>query len=266
MLNFRLGTIGYAYKDWQGPFYPRGLGQSRWLENYAGQFNCVELNTTFHAIPPPERIRDWCEKVGPNFRFAVKTRRSITHERPLRDSIQRMQEFVELMREFGQNLGPILLQLPPKVTFDAFDDLDRMLGSLPNDLRYAIEFRHPSWVQDSTTQMLRGHKACWVGVHHLDHPILRRLRATADFLYIRLIGRHDQFTKKTHEQIDVSSSLIKWHAAIQREIAANADITELWLFSANDYAGHAPATIRRFANIAGGKLHSPPSQFQPSLF
>ncbi|HVT88544.1 MAG TPA: DUF72 domain-containing protein [Tepidisphaeraceae bacterium] len=261
MIRYRLGTIGYAYPDWRGPFYPEGLGQGKWLGFYGGQFDSLELNTTFHAVPIPERVRKWASKVGPDFRFAVKTSRAITHDHPLEAAQAPMLQFIEIVRSFGQTLGPVLIQLPPHVGIDSFGVLDRLLDSLPIDVRYAVEFRHPSWVQDRTTDMLRQHNAAWVGLDHLDHPQLRRLRATADFLYVRLVGKHQRFKETNHEQVDVMDDLRKWHAAICREVRQSPrTIDEVWVMSSNDYAGHSPATLRRFAGIAGIKLLAAPVQ------
>jgi uncharacterized protein YecE (DUF72 family) len=261
MTRFRLGTIGYGYSDWQGPFYPAGLGQNKWLGFYTTQFDSVELNTTFHAPPTPERCRRWASQVGPEFQFAVKTSREITHERPLSSAIQPMLQFVETVRSLGTALGPVLIQLPPHCLIDSFDDLDRLLAALPIDVRYAVEFRHASWVQDRTTDLLRHHNAAWVGLDHLDHRPLRRLRSTADFLYIRLVGRHARLKDITHEQIDVTPDLEKWHHAILRELNRfPSQIKDVWVLSSNDFAGFAPATLRRFATIAGLPLTAAPIQ------
>lgn len=263
MIRYRLGTLGYGYSDWRGPFYPAGMGQSKWLGFYSGQFDCVELNTTFHAQPTVERLVNWASQVGPDFRFAVKTSRTITHDQPLESTGPAMLQFVETARALGNSLGPILIQLPPHCTTESFDTLDRLLASLPKDIRYAVEFRHASWVQDRTTGMLRAHNVAWVGLDHLDHPHLRRLRGTADFLYVRLVGRHDRFEKTTHEQINVSAELQKWHVAILREVdRLQGRIKEIWILASNDYAGFSPATLRRFASVAGISLTSAPIQSQ----
>lgn len=253
MVRWRLGTMGYSYPDWQGPFYPSGCGQARWLPHYATHFDAVELNTTFHAVPTPERLRGWAGRVGNDFRFAVKTNRSITHDAPLAAAIKPMGEFVTVLRELGELLGPVLIQLPPTTSIQQFDALERLLGSLPKDMRFAVEFRHPSWVDDRVTALLSEHRAAWVGLDHLDHPDLRRLRGTAaDFLYVRLVGRHDQFEYLGEEQVDVEPNLHRWHAAIRREVdRLGGGIREVWVLANNDYAGHAPGTLRRFARIAG---------------
>src|SRR5687768_13678275 len=78
--NWRLGTIGFSYADWAGPFYPRGMKPGEYLPYYARFFDAVELHTTFHAIPPPSRIRRWADATPEHFRFTVKSPRAVTHE------------------------------------------------------------------------------------------------------------------------------------------------------------------------------------------
>lgn len=263
MIHYRLGTIGYGYPDWQGPFYPAGEGQSKWLRFYASQFDSLELNTTFHAPPTVERLRRWASRVGPKFRFSVKTSRAITHEQPLESAIPSMLEFVETVRSLGSALGPVLIQLPPYCSTDSFKHLDRLLGALPKDVRVAVEFRNASWVQDRTTDLLRYHNAAWVGLDHIEHPDLRRLRGTTDFLYVRLVGCHERFKETNREQIDVTADLHKWHTAILREVdRSQGRINEVWVLSSNDYAGFSPATLRRFVSIAGISPASSPIQTQ----
>src|SRR5262249_16238768 len=165
----------------------------------------------------------------------------------------------------GNSLGPVLIQLPPHCSAEWFHHLDRLLGALPNDVRFAVEFRNATWVQDQTTDMLRHHNAAWVGLDHIEHPYLRRLRATSDFLYVRLVGCHDRFKEINREQIDVTGDLQKWHAAILREIdRSQGRINEVWVLMSNDYAGFAPSTLRRFAAIAGVTLA--PAPIQTELF
>jgi uncharacterized protein YecE (DUF72 family) len=176
-----------------------------------------------------------------------------------------MMHFVETVRSLGSALGPVLIQLPPRCAADSFDPLDRLLGILPKDVRFAVEFRNATWVQDRTTDMLCSHNAAWVGLDHLDHAYLRRLRATSDFLYVRLIGRHKRFETTDQERVDVMPDLHKWHAAIKREVErSQGRIKEVWVLFSNDYAGFSPNTLRRFAAIAGVSIA--PSPIQTELF
>lgn len=262
-MRYRLGTMGYSYDDWAGTFYPGKTPRGRWLETYARTFPGVELNTTFHATPSPDRIRAWGAAVPPEFRFAIKTGRQITHDLPLSAAGGPMLEFLEVMRTFGPLAGPVLIQFPPTLAADASASLDAFLGTLPTDFRYAVEFRHSSWLKDRTADLLRRHRVCWVALDHVDHPALADVPATTDFLYVRLVGRHGRYDNPGRELLDPTPQLRRWHEWIART-ADGGGIDETWVLFNNDYAGHAPATLRRFADLAAVRL--PRREVEVDLF
>src|SRR6266516_3563603 len=140
----RVGTSGWQYRDWRGPFYPDELTQRRWLEHYAKCFSTVEVNATFYHLPPPETFRKWRDETSDGFLIAVKASRFITHVRRLEDCAEPMKLLVSRAKRLGSKLGPFLVQLPPG--FRA--DLDRLRGFVrvaPAGVRMAFEFRDPSW-------------------------------------------------------------------------------------------------------------------------
>src|SRR5690349_8802040 len=145
MTDWRIGTMGFSYADWVGVFYPSGTKPADFLEHYARHFNAVELDTTFHAIPPAERVRHWARVTPNDFRFSVKTPRTVTHEPPLARAADEMRRFLEVARELGEKLAVVLLQFPPGFSIVAEPALRTFLESLPRDLRFAVAFRHPSW-------------------------------------------------------------------------------------------------------------------------
>src|SRR5205823_1024258 len=111
-LTHRIGTIGFAYPEWQGVFYPGSVAQTDRLAAYAQAFDTVELDTTFYAIPPRERVEKWAGAVPAGFTFCVKTPRAITHDAPLGQGVGGMRLFLEALeplREAGK-LGPVLIQ------------------------------------------------------------------------------------------------------------------------------------------------------------
>src|SRR5688572_19946054 len=113
-MNYRLGTMGFSYADWAGGvFYPPGLKPGEYLSHYAKYFDAVELDTTFHATPPPERFRRWADVTPAGFRFAVKTPKSVTHELPPDKAIGGMHAFLDAARRLGEKLGVVLLQFAP---------------------------------------------------------------------------------------------------------------------------------------------------------
>src|SRR3954471_14710375 len=105
--------MGFSYTDWAGAFYPKSLDRGQWLSFYAKHFNAVELDTTFYAVPPVERVERWRDETPDDFRFTAKTPSGITHESLLDRAVPRMLEFLEVMHHFGPKLAAVLLQFPP---------------------------------------------------------------------------------------------------------------------------------------------------------
>jgi uncharacterized protein YecE (DUF72 family) len=135
-----VGTSGFSYPSWRGEFYPEKSRPADFLELYAGQLPSVELNNTFYKLPAEEQLYAWAERTPPEFRFAVKMNRRITHF----GRLELLPTFSERVRILGERLGPILVQFPPTRTRD--DGLLRfLLDSFDPALEYAFEFRHESW-------------------------------------------------------------------------------------------------------------------------
>src|SRR5688500_7978769 len=96
--NVRIGTQGWNYDAWVGPFYPEGSRAGDFLALYARAFNTVEVDSTFYAIPSEKVVHGWVERTPDDFVFALKLPQEITHERRLRDSKDLLAQFVERMR------------------------------------------------------------------------------------------------------------------------------------------------------------------------
>ena len=112
--SFLVGTSGWHYKHWLGPFYPEKLPASKMLSYYVQYFDTVELNTTFYRLPPPTAVAEWKKNTPPNFCFAAKGSRFITHMKKLRDPEPALQKYFERIHGLGKKLGPIVFQLPPQ--------------------------------------------------------------------------------------------------------------------------------------------------------
>jgi uncharacterized protein YecE (DUF72 family) len=135
-----VGTSGFSYPSWRGGFYPGKAKPADFLELYSARLPSVELNTTFYQLPAEEQLRSWAERTPPDFRFAVKMSRRITHF----GRLELIPTFCESVRLLGERLGPMLVQFPPTRPRD--DGLLRLLlDSLDPELEYAFEFRHESW-------------------------------------------------------------------------------------------------------------------------
>jgi uncharacterized protein YecE (DUF72 family) len=221
--EWHLGTMGFGYKEWQGVLYPDGLAARNYLAYYGERFDAVEIDSTFYGTPTPETVARWTAVTPPHFTFCVKTPRAITHDlRLLPDAYGQMDHFLTTMRGLADKLGAVLIQLPPDFTTQEQPVLARFLERLPTDLRFAVEFRHRSWEEtaESTTHLLQNHRICWATADyiHLSHTI----RPTTDFLYLRFIGPHGQFSSKDRELVDKTAVLQAWWQQMQPHLPQNS--------------------------------------------
>jgi uncharacterized protein YecE (DUF72 family) len=182
--HVRVGCSGWVYRDWRGPVYPPGLPQRRWFEHYATLFDTVEINNTFYRLPPPETVEAWARQAPPGFCFAPKLGQFGSHRMKLRDAARWLPNHLDRVRRLGPALGPNLVQLPPRWRRDP-GRLDEFLSAAPSDVRWAVEFREPSWLHDDVFTVLERHGAA-LCLHDLlaDHPWIR----TTDWTYVRFHG------------------------------------------------------------------------------
>jgi len=177
-----VGTSGWQYRDWRGPFYPSKLAQAKWLEFYVERFGTVEVNNTFYRLPPPETFAGWARRVPDDFVMVVKMSRYLTHVKRLRDPAEPVERFFANASPLGNKLGPVLVQLPPQLAAD-LPALDDTLARFPAGTRAAVEFRHPSWFTDETAELLARHDAAFCLA---DSPRRRTPRwRTATWGYVR---------------------------------------------------------------------------------
>jgi len=260
-MHFRLGTVGFSYADWSGSFYPRDLKATDYLEFYSRYFDTVELDTTFHAVPEAHTVARWAAAVPSDFRFAVKCPASITHGARIDQQIAPMLWFLEVMRGLGAKLGPVLLQFPPGFNFAEFDRLSEFLTHLPEDVRYAVEFRHPSWLTAQTAALLKQTRVAWAVGDYATKPL--PVRVTTDFLFIRWIGIHHQFEKLDHEQLDLSDRLEWWKSQFD---LAPQPVKEIWGYVNNDFSGYAIATCNRLKRMLDLPAREPGPEDRGELF
>ncbi len=154
-----VGVSGFSYASWKGKFYPKDLKSEDFLSFYAGKLNSVEINSSFYAPPSATVVKSWASRTGEDFRFAIKSPRLITHTLKLgkgaSDAADRLGKTLELL---GGKLGPILFQLPPFSRQD-LKALESFLTQTVGVKKKVFEFRHESWLNDSTYQLLDRHES-----------------------------------------------------------------------------------------------------------
>lgn len=180
----RIGTSGWQYRDWRGPFYPRGLARGRWLEHYAASFGTVEVNNAFYRLPEAGTFASWAARVPDGFSIAVKASRYLTHVRRLRDPAEPVERLMVRAAHLGDRLGPVLLQLPPNLGADPGALAGVLAAFAAHGARVAVEFRHPSWFTERCYELLAGHGAalCWADRN--SRPVTPLVR-TAAWGYVR---------------------------------------------------------------------------------
>jgi uncharacterized protein YecE (DUF72 family) len=224
-----IGTSGWHYDHWQGPFYPEQLVKSDFLAFYQKHFQTVEINNSFYHLPAEKTLREWREKVPPGFVFAVKGSRYITHMKKLKDPQQSIKRFLDRVQILEDRLGPILFQLPPRWHFNA-DRLRAFLEALPREYRYALEFRDPSWLNQEVYRLLTDHGAAFCIYEFAGQ--LSPKEITASFVYIRLHGPRGPYQGKYETQ-----TLADWAGAISTWTSQGK---EVFCYFDNDEAGYAP--------------------------
>ena len=250
--RIRLGTQGWNYDAWVGPFYPEGTRPADYLAVYARAFETVEVDSTFYAVPPVKTVRGWHDRTPAGFTFALKLPQEITHERRLRDSADVADLFFDRARELGTKLGPVLIQLGPDFGPAELPALANMLPTLPRDIKFAIEFRQRAWINDGVLALLAEHgvaltltDARWVPRKQM---LALAGRPTADFTYIRWMGGNRDIVDYSRIQIDRSRELEQWAGVL----ATLAKVrVKVYGYVNNHFAGHSPQSTRDVQRMLG---------------
>ncbi len=154
MARILIGTSGWHYASWRGVFFPKELLIKHQLAYYASQFQTAELNGVFYRTPTENAVRSWREQTGPDFVFAWKASKFITHWKRLSDrSVNSLELMESRLALLGDKAGPVLFQLPPQFEADP-ERLGAFFKLLSNKRRYSFEFRHPSWYCPRIMRML----------------------------------------------------------------------------------------------------------------
>jgi uncharacterized protein YecE (DUF72 family) len=256
--RIRLGTQGWNYAGWVGPFYPSGTRPRDFLKLYSRGLDTVEVDSTFYAIPAASTVRGWVERTPEGFTFSLKVPRDITHEQRLVGTDALFDEFTDRARELGPKLGPILIQLGPDFAPSERSALQRFLARLPPDLRFAVEFRQRGWINEETHSLLTDHQVAlaltegkWIP-REWALSLLRR--PTADFHYLRWMGEHDEIVDFSQVQVDRSAELREWADAMAELPSLGFTV---YGYVNNHFSGHSPATVRALLRLLGEKPVAP---------
>jgi uncharacterized protein YecE (DUF72 family) len=241
MACVRIGTAGWHYASWRGPFFPDDLRLKDQLQYYANQFDTAELNGVFYRTPTPDAVKNWREQTGKDFVFAWKASKFITHWKRLSEnsvnSLELLEDRLSLLRG---KAGPILFQLPPNFQADA-ERLAAFLKLLRKRRRYSFEFRHPSWYQPKILKLLTKHNIALCLSDHHDAPA--PWRRTADFVYVRGHGPGGRY-----EGHYSAAQLADWGKRIRSWKRQGCDV---YVYFDNDQKSAAPADARKLVRLLG---------------
>ena len=231
-MKLHVGTSGFSYKQWKGPFYPEDLSNKDMLRFYAERLPSVEINNTFYRMPKVEVLESWADQVPEGFRFAIKASRRITHIKRLKQPVEETNYLIENLGALGERLGVVLFQLPPNLKKD-LERLQSFLELLDGRVPAAFEFRNETWVDDEVAECLaaRGAALC---VSETDEAGDGTPRVTAPFGYLRL--RRSGYT---------SEELAAWSARL-----ADLDWVEAFVFFKHEDAGAGPRMAAEFLSLA----------------
>jgi uncharacterized protein YecE (DUF72 family) len=232
-MNLYIGTSGYSYKEWKGSFYPEKIPAKEMLRYYAERLSTVEINATFYRMPQPSMLENWKEQVPGTFRFSLKASQRITHFKRLKETDQETKYFLETAAVLGEQLGVVLVQLPPNMKKD-LPRLETFLAQLPQTLRIAFEFRNPEWFDDDVVELLRSQNRALV-VSDTDDLPATHIDKTSDWGYLRL--RRVNYSEEV---------LAEWLERIRAQ-----DWKDTFVFFKHEDEGTGPKLAAQFLKLAG---------------
>lgn len=230
-----VGTSGFAYKEWKGPFYPEETKDRDMLTLYSERLPSVEINYTFRRLPSESTIEKWKTDTSDDFRFTLKASQRITHFKRLKDVQEDVDEFVRRARGLGEKLGTILFQLPPNMAFEA-NRLEEFLSKLPPVTRYAMEYRHESWNDPEVDRLLQSASVARCGAETEDAAV-DQVPVTAHHVYLRL---------RKLEYAD--DELTVWSQKISKTLDAGHDV---YCYFKHEGGGIGPAYAQKIKELSG---------------
>ena len=231
-MNLYVGTSGYSYKAWKGPFYPEDLPDPQMLRFYGERFRSVEINNTFYRLPKASVLEAWAAEVPADFKFVLKASQRITHKQRLKDAGELVAYLLDVAGALKERLGPLLFQLPPFLRKDV-PRLRDFLSLLPSDRLAAFEFRHQSWFDDEVLGLLREHRAA-LCIAEAENDLEIPFISTADWGYLRL--RRPDYGE---------AELKAWAKRVHEQDWRNA-----FIFFKHEEEGKGPQMARTFLELA----------------
>jgi uncharacterized protein YecE (DUF72 family) len=253
----RVGTSGYSFKDWVGPFYPVGTKPAEQLEIYARRFDCLEVNVTYYRVPDAKLMEGMHRRTPSGFDFMVKLHGDMTHKQSHDPELYRtFREAMRPLQDAGKLQG-LLAQFPYgfKNTQVNRGFLAELRERLP-DAPLFVEFRHAGWIVEPVFPFLQHLRLGYVSV---DEPALPGLvppvaRATTDVGYVRLHGRNaakwyaggERGGSERYDYLYSEQELQDWVLKIRQMVQ---EARQVYVFFNNCHAGKAPVNAQAMKDL-----------------
>jgi uncharacterized protein YecE (DUF72 family) len=243
--NVFLGTSGWSYKEWIGPFYHKG--EKSMLRSYGRVFKTAEINTTFYRYPTKKMVMGWTRYSPSEFVFSAKLPKLITHKKRLdveagvQEDLERFCDTMRILLSDGK-LGCLLIQLPPKYEYD-IDHLESFFKILPLDFKFAVEFRNLSWMRSETWDLLKKYKVAYTIV---DEPLLPpEIYITSSIAYFRWHGHGENpwFNYRYSKE-----ELEPWIPKVKE---SSEKVKKLYGYFNNHFHGYAPENCLQVLEMLG---------------
>ncbi|MHA1195725.1 MAG: DUF72 domain-containing protein [Promethearchaeota archaeon] len=262
MPRLLIGTSGWGYDEWVGPFYPCWLRKEDFLHYYSEVFYTTEVNTTFYHIPSYRVVDGWVQRTPLDFKFSVKLPRTITHEAKLdlNECSDDLRRFLSVMKPLldSDKFLAFLIQLPPSFRQDEhFDNLVRFIDEWPIDIssegsNLVVEFRHESWMRDDVFDFLRREGVSYCMVVEPLLPLKMEV-TNKSLAYVRFHG----FGKKIWFDYYFKEEEIRdWALQLRSGVLGKAD--KICIYFNNHFSGYAAKNALMMIKELGGVLRRDP--------
>lgn len=244
-MAIHIGTSGWSYKHWKGIYYPEDLAPENYLNFYAADFSCVEINTSFYHLPQPGTVEHWMMETPEKFRFCPKLSRYVTHIKRLHDPKETLPRFFEIFDPYLKYLGPVLIQLPPNLDFkpEVVEPFLETLTSTYQQYDFVLEARHDSWLSEDAMEMLHQYKTGWVIADSGGRwPSAKTI--TSRVVYIRFHGKEGKYNSRySPEELKIyADDIRRWRQ----------ERLQVWVFFNNDVGGYALENAKELMEMLQG--------------
>lgn len=252
--NLHLGTSSWTFSDWHTVFYPDTLPNAQMLNFYATQFNSIEVNTSFYALPEPSTVLQWVESVPDGFTFALKAPRLITHEKRLVNCESETLAYLDVLRSLGPMAAPGLLQLPPNFRRaregKALAAYLEWIAEQLEGVQLAVEVRAQDLMTEAFARFLAERGMTLVVVERTGTPDLfdvwweqAQTEQAPGYLFLRMIGNDREKLPHDREIQRPQDALLEtWAERIAQVLQAGFRV---YAYIHNPFEGHSPASVRR---------------------